>query len=338
MNSEDVKAIKALLAKPLRIVIVPHKNPDGDAIGSSLGLWHYLKAIGQEARVIVPNDYPKFLKWMPGTSEVLNFERDNAAAVEYLNSSDLCFTLDFNQLGRVGQMTPILEGLQATFIMIDHHQAPDNYAQITYSDSKMSSTSEMVFNFISSLGDVNKISSEIADCLYAGIVTDTGSFKYSSTTSKTHQVAAELINKGANNFEVQNRIFDTNTPDRLQLLGCTLKNMVILKEYNTAYTCLSQKELDAHNYKKGDTEGFVNYGLTLQNIRFAVIFIENKEERIIKISFRSEGNFSVNEFARNHFHGGGHTNAAGGRSESNMEVTIKHFEALLENYKDQLSK
>ena len=338
MNSEDVKAIKALLAKPLRIVIVPHKNPDGDAIGSSLGLWHYLKAIGQEARVIVPNDYPKFLKWMPGTSEVLNFERDNAAAVEYLNSSDLCFTLDFNQLGRVGQMTPILEGLQATFIMIDHHQAPDNYAQITYPDSKMSSTSEMVFNFISSLGDVNKISSEIADCLYAGIVTDTGSFKYSSTTSKTHQVAAELINKGANNFEVQNRIFDTNTPDRLQLLGCTLKNMVILKEYNTAYTCLSQKELDAHNYKKGDTEGFVNYGLTLQNIRFAVIFIENKEERIIKISFRSEGNFSVNEFARNHFHGGGHTNAAGGRSESNMEVTIKHFEALLENYKDQLSK
>lgn len=338
MNSEDVKAIKALLAKPLRIVIVPHKNPDGDAIGSSLGLWHYLKAIGQEARVIVPNDYPKFLKWMPGTSEVLNFERDNAAAVEYLNSSDLCFTLDFNQLGRVGQMTPILEGLQATFIMIDHHQAPDNYAQITYSDSKMSSTSEMVFNFISSLGDVNKISSEIADCLYAGIVTDTGSFKYSSTTSKTHQVAAELINKGANNFEVQNRIFDTNTPDRLQLLGCTLKNMVILKEYNTVYTSLSQEELDAHNYKKGDTEGFVNYGLTLQNIRFAVIFIENKEERIIKISFRSEGNFSVNEFARNHFHGGGHTNAAGGRSESNMEVTMKHFEALLENYKDQLSK
>ncbi|WP_297703703.1 bifunctional oligoribonuclease/PAP phosphatase NrnA [uncultured Eudoraea sp.] len=338
MNSEDVKALKALLSKPLRIVIVPHKNPDGDAIGSSLGLWHYLKSIGHEVRVIVPNDYPKFLKWMPGTNEVLNFERDNAAAVQYLNSSDLCFTLDFNQLGRVGQMTPILEGLQATFIMIDHHQAPDNYAQITYSDSKMSSTSEMVFNFINSLGDVNMITSEIADCLYAGIVTDTGSFKYSSTTSKTHLVAAELINKGANNFEVQNQIFDTNTPSKLQLLGCALKNMVILKEYNTAYTCLSQEELDAHNYKKGDTEGFVNYGLTLQNILFAVIFIENKEERIIKISFRSEGNFSVNEFARNHFHGGGHTNAAGGRSESDMEGTIKHFEALLENYRDQLSK
>lgn len=338
MNSEDVKAIKALLSRPSRIVIVPHKNPDGDAIGSSLGLWHYLKAIGQEARVIVPNDYPRFLKWMPGTDQVLNFERDNAAAVQYLNSADICFTLDFNQLGRVGQMTPILEGLNATFIMIDHHQAPDSYAQITYSDAKMSSTSEMVFNFISYMGDVEKISSEIGDCLYAGIVTDTGSFKYSSTTSKTHRVVAELIDRGANNFKVQNVIFDTNTPDRLQLLGCALNNMVILKDYNTAYMTLSQEELNAHNYKKGDTEGFVNYSLTLQDIRFAVIFIENKEEKIIKISFRSEGNFSVNEFARNHFHGGGHTNAAGGRSERNMEDTKKYFEALLENYKDQLSK
>ena len=338
MNSEDVKAIEALLSKPQKIAIVPHKNPDGDAIGSSLGLWHYLKAKGQEATVIVPNDYPRFLKWMPGTNEVLNFERDNAAAVEYLKNADICFTLDFNHLGRVGQMTPILEGLKATFIMIDHHQAPDNYAQITYSDAKMSSTSEMVFNFISYMGDVEKISSEIGDCLYAGIVTDTGSFKYSSTTSKTHRVVAELIDRGANNFKVQNVIFDTNTPDRLQLLGCALNNMVILKDYNTAYMTLSQEELNAHNYKKGDTEGFVNYSLTLQNIRFAVIFIENKEEGIIKISFRSEGSFSVNEFARNHFHGGGHTNAAGGRSESNMEDTVKYFTALLENYKDQLSK
>ena len=338
MNSEDVKAIEALLSKPQKIAIVPHKNPDGDAIGSSLGLWHYLKAKGQEATVIVPNDYPRFLKWMPGTNEVLNFERDNAAAVEYLKNADICFTLDFNHLGRVGQMTPILEGLKATFIMIDHHQAPDNYAQITYSDAKMSSTSEMVFNFISYMGDVEKISSEIGDCLYAGIVTDTGSFKYSSTTSKTHRVVAELIDRGANNFKVQNVIFDTNTPDRLQLLGCALNNMVILKDYNTAYMTLSQEELNAHNYKKGDTEGFVNYSLTLQDIRFAVIFIENKEEKIIKISFRSEGNFSVNEFARNHFHGGGHTNAAGGRSERNMEDTKKYFEALLENYKDQLSK
>ncbi|WP_297690821.1 bifunctional oligoribonuclease/PAP phosphatase NrnA [uncultured Eudoraea sp.] len=338
MNSEDVQAIKALLSKPQKIVIVPHKNPDGDAIGSSLGLWHYLKSIGQEVRVIVPNDYPRFLKWMPGTNEVINFEKDNTAAVEYLKAADLCFTLDFNHLGRVGQMTPILEGLDAPFIMIDHHQAPDNYAQITYSDSKMSSTSEMVYNFISSLGDANKISSEIADCLYSGIVTDTGSFKYSSTTSKTHQVVAHLINKGANSFEIQNKIFDTNTPDRLKLLSCALKNMVILKNYNTAYTTLSQEELDAHNYRKGDTEGFVNYGLTIQNIRFAVIFIENKEEGIIKISFRSEGNFSVNEFARNHFHGGGHMNAAGGRSDNNMEGTIKQFEALLENYKEQLTR
>lgn len=337
MNSEDVKAIKALLSKRQKIVIVPHKNPDGDAIGSSLGLWHYLKAIGHDARVIVPNDYPKFLKWMPGTRDVLNFEKDNSDSLTYLKEATLCFTLDFNQLGRVGQMAPVLEGLDAAFVMIDHHQAPDDYAQITYSDPDMSSTSEMIFNFISSMGDVQKISSEIADCLYAGIVTDTGSFKYSSTTSRTHQVVAELIDKGANNFEVQNQIFDTNTPDRLQLLGCALRNMVILKDYNTAYTSLSQEELDTYNYKKGDTEGFVNYGLTLQNIRFAVIFIENKEEGIIKISFRSEGIFSVNDFARNHFNGGGHTNAAGGRSETSMMETKTLFEGLLKNYKEQLN-
>ncbi|WP_297792499.1 bifunctional oligoribonuclease/PAP phosphatase NrnA [uncultured Eudoraea sp.] len=337
MNSEDVKAIKTLLSKRQKIVIVPHKNPDGDAIGSSLGLCHYLETIGHDTRVIVPNDYPKFLKWMPGTKNVLNFEKDNADSLAYLKEADICFTLDFNQLGRVGQMAPLLGELETTFIMIDHHQAPDDYAQITYSDPEMSSTSEMVFNFISSMGDVHKISSEIADCLYAGIVTDTGSFKYSSTTSQTHRVVAELIDKGANNFEVQNQIFDTNTPDRLQLLGCALRNMVILNDYNTAYTSLSQEELDTYNYKKGDTEGFVNYGLTLQNIRFAVIFIENKEEGIIKISFRSEGSFSVNDFARSHFHGGGHINAAGGRSETSMMETKKFFEALLVNYKEQLN-
>lgn len=337
MNSEDLKAIKALLSKRQKIVIVPHKNPDGDAIGSSLGLWHYLKKIGHDARVIVPNDYPKFLKWMPGTKDVLNFEKDNADSMAFLKEANICFTLDFNQLGRVGQMSRVLEELETTFVMIDHHQAPDDYAQITYSDPEMSSTSEMVFNFINSMDDVQQISSEIANCLYAGIVTDTGSFKYSSTTSQTHRVVAELIDKGANNFEVQNQIFDTNTPDRLQLLGCALRNMVILNDYNTAYTSLSQEELDTYNYKKGDTEGFVNYGLTLQNIRFAVIFIENKEEGIIKISFRSEGSFSVNDFARNHFHGGGHTNAAGGRSETSMLETKKYFEDLLVNYKEQLN-
>lgn len=336
MNSASITAVKKLLSVPQKIVIVPHKNPDGDAIGSTLGLWHYLSIIGQEAVIIAPNDYPKFLKWMPGNEHILNFERENTQAKKAIENATIVFTLDFNHLGRIGQMQSVLEEKEATFVMIDHHQAPSDYAQIMYSDVMMSSTCEMVYNFIEYLGDVNKITLEIANCLYTGIMTDTGSFKFPSTSSRTHQVVADLIEKGAENTKIHNYIYDTNSPSRLHLLGCALKNMMILPEYRTAYITLSQEELDNFNYQKGDTEGFVNYGLTLENIRFAVIFIENKEEGIIKISFRSEGDFSVNEFARNHFNGGGHNNAAGGRSDMNMKETTNYFVTLLHDYKDKL--
>jgi len=201
----------------------------------------------------------------------------------------------------------------------------------------MSSTCEMVYNFIEYLGDTDKITPEMANCMYAGIMTDTGSFKFPSTTSQTHQVIASLIDKGAENTEIHRQIYDTNSPSRLHLLGTALNNMVILNQYRTSYITLSQEELDKYGYKKGDTEGFVNYGLTIEGIRFAVIFIENKEEGIIKISFRSVGDFSVNEFARAHFHGGGHDNAAGGKSDLSIEATITKFVSLLEENKDKLN-
>lgn len=337
MNLEHIEAVKALLSKPQRIVIVPHKNPDGDAIGSTLGLWHYLKRQGHNAHVITPNDYPKFLKWIPGNEHILNFEKEPNHALNIIMEASVIFTLDFNHLGRVGQMQSFLETSKATFVMIDHHQEPSDYAQIMYSDVAMSSTCEMIYNFIEFLGDQNKINASIANCLYTGIMTDTGSFKYAATTSRTHRVVANLIDKGAQNTVIHNKIYDTNTPERLHLLGCALKNMVILDAYKTAYITLSQAELDNYNYKKGDTEGFVNYGLTLEGIRFAVIFIENKEEGIIKISFRSEGEFSVNEFARNHFNGGGHDNAAGGKSDLPMKETIANFVAVLDLYKERLN-
>lgn len=336
MNSTSIDALKELLAAPQKIVIVPHKNPDGDAIGSTLALWHYLTDMGQEAVVIAPNDYPKFLKWMPGNERILNFERENSQAKEAIEQANLIFTLDFNHLGRIGQMQSMLEEKEAHFVMIDHHQSPADYAEIVYSDTGMSSTCEMVYNVIEWLGDTDKISPQIADCLYTGIMTDTGSFKFSSTTSRTHQVIADLIEKGAENTQIHNRIYDNNSPSRLHLLGCALKNMVILPEYRTAYITLSQAELDAFDFQKGDTEGFVNYGLTLEDVCFAAIFIENADEAIIKISFRSEGSFSVNTFARNHFNGGGHTNAAGGRSDMTMTETLSYFVSLLDQYKDEL--
>jgi len=338
MNLPQVRSVQQLLSEPQKIVIVPHKNPDGDAIGSTLGLCHYLRSKGHEARVIVPNDFPKFLKWIPGTQDILIYEWEQATAEKLIQEATVVFTLDFNDLSRSGAVAKSLQNVKAPIVMIDHHQAPQDYASIMYSDVSMSSTAEMVYNFIESLGDSESITADIANCLYAGILTDTGSFKFASTTSRTHRVVADLIDKGANNSEIHNRIFDTNTPDRLRLLGCALNNMVILPEYKTAYITLTQDELDSNHFRKGDTEGFVNYGLTLENIRFAVIFIENRDEGIIKISFRSEGDFSVNEFARDHFQGGGHTNAAGGKSELSMEETTKRFVALLDQYKSELAK
>ncbi len=336
MNFEDIQAVKKLLSEPQKIVIVPHKNPDGDAIGSTLALWHYLKNRGQEATVIVPNDYPKFLKWMSGNDEILNFERENAQAKSKIEAATVIFTLDFNHLGRIGQMEDSLRKATVVFVMIDHHQEPSDYAKIIYSDVTMSSTCEMVYNFIEKLGDAESITPEMASCMYTGIMTDTGSFKFSSTTPRTHRVAAELIEKGAESTQIHHKVFDTNTSGRLHLLGTALNNMVILEDYRTAYITLSQDELDAHKYQKGDTEGFVNYGLTLEGIIFAVIFIENKEEGIIKISFRSVGDFSVNAFARKHFEGGGHDNAAGGKSEKSLEETAAYFESLLEAYSADL--
>ena len=337
MNSEDVKRIREVLSSPKNIVITPHKNPDGDAIGSSLALWHYLKLKGHNAQVIVPNDFPKFLKWMPGSSDILIFEKEAERSLGSIQQADLIFTLDFNDLSRIGDLQKPFEASDAQFIMIDHHQAPQPYAHITYSDVGMSSTCEMVYNFIESLGDQKLISEGMASCLYAGILTDTGSFKFSSTTSRTHEVVADLIRHGADNSVIHNRIFDTNTPDRLHLLGRALNNMVILPEYKTAYITLTKEDLYEFNFKKGDTEGFVNYGLTLEGICFAAIFIENSDNGHIKISFRSEGSFSVNEFSRSHFQGGGHTNAAGGKSELNMEDTVRRFREILEEYKEQLN-
>lgn len=336
MNLADVAQLKELLSRSRNIVIIPHKNPDGDAIGAALGLHHFLRLLNKNSTITVPNEYPKFLKWMPGSDSILNFERKNGVVVGLIEKADLIFTLDFNELSRTGRMGSTLEKAEAQFVMIDHHQQPDNYATIMYSDIKMSSTCEMVYNTIEAFGAADKINKEIATCLYTGIMTDTGSFRFSATTSRTHRVVAHLIDKGAENMQIHQHVFDSNSPARLRLLGVALNNLVILEDLCTAYITLTQEELDQHNYSKGDTEGFVNYGLTLEGIVFAAIFIENKEEGIIKISFRSAGGFSVNTFARTHFEGGGHTNAAGGRSTLTMKETTQKFVALLPQYKVQL--
>ncbi|MGB3606604.1 DHH family phosphoesterase [Psychroserpens sp.] len=336
MNQDDITHIKSLLHSPKAIVIIPHKNPDGDAIGSTLGLYHYLKKHNHEAVIIAPNEYPDFLKWMPGEDSILKYEYQKEYCDDKLNAADLIFTLDFNALGRIGTMEEAVTASKAIKIMIDHHQQPDDYATFMYSDVTMSSTCEMVFNFIEMLGDLDDLDSEMATCLYTGIMTDTGSFRFSSTTSKTHAIVGHLIEKGADNSQIHNNILDTNSYERMQLLGKALTNLKVVPEYRTAYITLSQEELNTFNFKKGDTEGFVNYALSLKDIIFAAIFIESHQDNIIKISLRSKGDFSVNAVSRSHFQGGGHTNAAGGKSDLNLNQTIEKFISILPQYKKDL--
>jgi phosphoesterase RecJ-like protein len=338
MNSEITTTVNKLLNGRKNIVIVGHKNPDGDAVGSCLGLYFFLKELGHNPTVIVPNDFPDFLKWLPGSETITIYEKSVDHSLALISDADLIFTLDFNSLGRIGAMQTPLENSSASFVMIDHHQQPEDYAVATYSDTTMSSTCEMVYVFIESLQGLHLLDSKIATNLYTGIMTDTGSFRFPSTSPSTHRRIAELMDAGADNAIIHQNIYDTNSPDRMKLLGLALKNLVILREYNTAYISIKQRDLDDNNFKKGDTEGFVNYALSIKGIVFAVIFIENKQESIVKMSLRSKGDFSVNDVARTHYNGGGHINAAGGRSSHSLNKTISEFISILPAYKIALSQ
>ena len=330
MNICDIESTKLLLGKHLKISIIPHKNPDGDAIGSCLGLYHYLKLLGYDATVVSPNDFPDYLKWLPESEGILIYDNDPEKATKQIENSKLIFTLDFNSLKRADGLTPLLEKSKATFIMIDHHQEPEEYAKITFSNPNASSTCSMVYTFIDAMGDKHRINQTIATCLYTGIMTDTGNFKYPSTSKNTLKIASFLIEKGANNSQINSNVFDNNSYDKLQLLSVALKNMVYLKEYDVAYTTLTTEELNQYNCQKGDTDGFVNYGLTIKNTKLAVIFIQERD--YIKISFRSKNQYDVNAFARKYFNGGGHINAAGGRFNGSMKDAEIFFLKVLPEF------
>jgi phosphoesterase RecJ-like protein len=329
MKKEDIITLKELLATSKKIAIIPHRSPDGDAMGSTLALYHFLLKLNHQPTVIAPNEFPNFLAWLPGAENVLIYEKEKDSSMHVLLNAELVFLLDFNALYRTGEMEHVLNKLTAPMVMIDHHQQPDGFAQYTYSNTAFGSTCEMIYNFISFLDRKDCIDKTIATCIYTGITTDSGSFRFPSTTSTTHRVVADLIDKGIENSTIHNLLFDNNSYHRLQLLGRALQNMKVFPEHKTSYISLSQKELDEFHYEKGDTEGIVNYGLTIKGIHFAAIFIEHRDENIVKISFRSQGDFDVNQFARTHFSGGGHINAAGGKSHDSLHDTIKKFEKII---------
>ena len=335
MIPEEIKKIKALLNSTKKIVIVTHWSPDGDAMGSSLGLYNFLVKGKHEVTVVTPNDYPSFLSWLPGNNKVVQYKSSPKESKKIILKAQLLFCLDFNSLKRVEELGPIIEKSKAVKFILDHHPQPDDFADFMLHNVNACSTAELVYDFMDILGEKKLINKNIANCLYTGMMTDTGSFRFPSTTARTHRIVADLIEAGAENSIIHDRVYDNNTEDKINLLGyCLSEKLKVFEEYSTAFISLSEDELKRFNYKKGDTEGIVNYALSILGIRFAAFFVER--EGIIKSSFRSKGSFNVNLFGRKHFEGGGHANAAGGCSRLSLDETINYFINLLPQYKKEL--
>lgn len=334
---ENLEKYKTIMQTPQKVVIIPHHNPDADALGASLAIYLYLSKKGHTANIISPSSYPAFLDWMPAQENISVYCKDTEAeCLQKIAEAAVIFYLDFSDYKRMQALaqTPQINK-EAFVVVIDHHQDPDIKADFMLWNTKASSTCELVYDFIEMLGDKDKIDIPIAECLYAGIVTDTSSFKHPSTTKRVHLIAAEIMELGVDTSKVQRFIYDNNSVDRLRLLGYAFSEKLrVLPEYKTAYFTLSQKELNRFEYKTGDTEGVVNYALSIKGVKFAVIMVEKHDG--VKISFRSVGNFQVNHFAKQHFSGGGHKNAAGGISYLSLEETLEKFLALLPQYKQSL--
>ena len=336
MNGSEIDKIKRILSVKRKIVIIPHKNPDGDAIGSSTALKYYLDKYEHDVDVISPNHFPEFLKWMDPNNVIRIFEEDESCKQKIIDA-DIIFTLDFNNLVRISGMKDYVKISNAKLVMIDHHEEPSDYADFMYSEPEMSSTCEMIYHFIDKLGDKDKIDKKISCSLYAGIMTDTGSFKFPSTTYLTHHVVSQLLKTGISHSDIHNKIYDNNKFERLQLLSFALSKIKVVENFNTCYISLSQKDLDRFSYERGDTEGIVNYGLSIKNIKFAVIFMENLKDNVIRISLRSRGDFDVNDFSKIIFGGGGHKNAAGAISKKSLKDTVNYFLESLKNYNELLT-
>ncbi|MES2387446.1 MAG: bifunctional oligoribonuclease/PAP phosphatase NrnA [Bacteroidota bacterium] len=332
---ENFEALRQLISRPEKVVITTHHKPDADALGSSLGLAAYLVKLGHTVNVITPSDYPRFLNWMPGEPGVIVFTDNKQKAAEIIAEAKIIFCLDFGNLQRINDLGPVVGEAKAVKVMVDHHLQPQDFADIRVWDTKAAATAELIFDIISFMGDEEKIDADIADCLYAGIMTDTGGFRHNSTTPKVFRTVARLTELGANGSRVHGLIYENNTEQRLRFLGYVLaEKLVVLPEYHVAYIAISKEEITRFHSETGDTEGFVNFALSLEGITMGAIIIDRTEA--IKISFRSVGDFSVNDFARKHFEGGGHRNASGGKSNDTLEHTVQKFVSLLPAYKEAL--
>jgi len=317
------------------IAIITHVNPDGDAIGSSLGLKKVFHNMGHSCSVISPNTFPDFLKWMPGSNTILIYNEEPEKAAHIIKHSDIIISVDFNTLKRVEQFRDAVERSLAYKLLIDHHPDPDLFSDCSISDTSLSSTAEIIYQFIASSGLKKFMDTDVAICLFTGIITDTGCFSYNSSERNTYDVVAELLDYNINKDKIYYLLYDNFSCNRMRLLGYSLnEKMEIIPECRTALIWLTREELQRYHYQIGDSEGFVNYPLSIEGIRFSAFFIEREDH--IKISFRSKGNFAVNRFAEKYFNGGGHMNASGAESYDTMDKTLRHFREMLFLNKDSL--
>ncbi|MGV8878986.1 MAG: DHH family phosphoesterase [Sphingobacteriaceae bacterium] len=332
----DVATLKELLAQPRKIVITTHHKPDGDAMGSSLGLYNYLIQKGHHVRLITPTDYPHFLQWLPNNPEVIIYTDHQDTAAQMVKEAELIFCLDFNSLSRINALGDVVQASSALKIMIDHHLEPEGFDDFRHWNINASSSAQLVYEFIVDLMEEKElISSDVAVCLYTGIMTDSGSFRFPTTTSKVHRIVADLIDLGAENSRIHQLVYDNSSENRLRFLGhCLCQKLEVLPEFNTAIISVTKEELKRFSIITGDTEGIVNYALSINGIRLAAFFVERTD--MIKLSLRSTGDFPANEICKKYFKGGGHRNAAGGHAEDTLENVLKKFKSILPEYKSLL--
>ena len=336
MQDTIVHTLEDLRASSGKIVITTHHKPDGDAMGSSLGLYHLLKNAGIDSQVITPTDYAEFLHWLPGNDTVLVYEADKPKSKELINAAEYIFCLDFNALGRINEMGDYIQHSDAKIVMIDHHQDPQDFDHERFVEIGASSTCELIYKYAHKHLDASYMNKDMGECIYTGLITDTGSFRFGSTTSSTIRTAADLMDIGVVPATIYNRLFDQNRLDRLQLLGYFLANKIeLIEDGKVALAHFTSEELSRYNVITGDTEGFVNYGLSIKGVQLSALIIDR--DYLVKMSFRSTDVFPCNEFSAEFFNGGGHKNAAGGASEDSLENTLTKFKESIKSYRAYLA-
>lgn len=320
------------------IVIVTHVAPDGDALGSSLGLLHFFETQDKNVNIIVPNAFPDFLRWMPGAKDILLYDKYAEFADKLIAEADIICCLDFNTLKRIEDLAVPVAAAKGRKILIDHHPFPDDFCNITISHPEISSTSEIVFRLICQMGYFEDVNKKCAECIYTGMMTDTGGFTYNSNSPEIYFIISELLTKGIDKDEIYRKVYNTYSECRMRLMGYVLySKLKVYKEFNAALIFLTEKEQAEFDFVKGDSEGFVNIPLSIKDIRFSVFFREDAEKNMMKISLRSTGDFPTNKVASEFFNGGGHLNASGGEFTGTMEEAIDLFEKALNKYKNLLT-